>query len=205
MLDKYNMNQTTLKILSLFRSDYRRSSHVREIARETGVDVKSIQIQLRRLERKRILSSSIKGRNKEYSLTFSNLLTKYYLTLAETFTSITYLEENFLIKKIMSELEIGIEGTIILFGSFAKARPMKESDVDLFIVTEQLSKAHIDATREVEGLTGRTISVKSASETEFLKGFARGDPLLREVVSDHIILKGIDNFVDMMWRIHARP
>ena len=204
MLEKYNMNQTTLKILSLYKSDYRRTSHLREIAREIGVDVKSTQIQLRRLESVRILSSAFKGRNKEYSLNLSNLLTKYYMTLAETFTSITYLEMNFLIKKIVSELDHRIQETIILFGSFAKGDATKESDIDPFTVTEQELKVHIDAAREVEGLIGRKINVKSTCEAEFVKGFARGDPLIREVVSDHIILKGIDSFVGMMWRIYAR-
>ncbi len=95
-------------------------------------------------------------------------------------------------------------GTIILFGSFAKGRASKESDVDLFIVSEEETSVHINAVREIEGLTDRKINVKSMSEAEFLKGFARGDLLMR-VVSDHVMLKGIDSFVNMMWRIHVRP
>ena len=42
---------------------------------------------------------------------------------------------------------------------------------------EEESSVHTDATREVEGLTGRKINAKSTSETEFLKGLARGDSL----------------------------
>jgi predicted nucleotidyltransferase len=91
-------------------------------------------------------------------------------------------------------------GTIILFGSFAKGRAPKESDVDLFIVSEEETSVHINAVREIEGLTDR-----KTNEAEFLKRFARGDPLMREVVSNHVILKGIDSFVNMMWRIHVRP
>ena len=205
MFQKHNINQTTLRILQLYRSDYKRSLHLREVARETRASVSPIHIQLKRLERMRVLSSTFKGRNKEYSLDLSNLLTKYYMTLAETFTSITFLERNFLIKKIVSELENRIQETIILFGSFAKGDATKESDIDPFTVTEQELKVHIDAAREVEGLIGRKINVKSTCEAEFVKGFARGDPLIREVVSDHIILKGIDSFVNMMWHVHARP
>jgi len=57
MLEEYNINQTTLKILGLYRSDYGRSMHLRKIARETKVDVKAVQLQLKRLERLNILSS----------------------------------------------------------------------------------------------------------------------------------------------------
>jgi hypothetical protein len=44
MMKGYNINQTTLKILGLYRSDYRRSLHLRQIARETNVDVKAVQL-----------------------------------------------------------------------------------------------------------------------------------------------------------------
>jgi len=42
---------------------------------------------------------------------------------------------------------------------------------------EEKSSVHTDATREVKGLAGRKINAKSTSETEFLKGLARGDSL----------------------------
>ena len=77
MMEEYNINQTTLKILGLFRNDYRRSLHLRQIARETRVDVKAVQLQLKRLERMNILSSLLKGRNKEYSVNLRNSIAKY--------------------------------------------------------------------------------------------------------------------------------
>jgi hypothetical protein len=64
MMEEYNINQTTLKILGLYMSDYRRSLHLRQIAR--------VQLQLKRLKRMNILSSVRKGRNKEYSVNLQN-------------------------------------------------------------------------------------------------------------------------------------
>jgi len=37
-----------------------------------------------------------------------------------------------------------------------------------------------------------------------LKGLENGDPLVREVASNHVVLKGIDEFCDTMWRYYAR-
>ncbi|MGB9003018.1 MAG: hypothetical protein WCC52_04345, partial [Nitrosotalea sp.] len=68
MLEEYNITQTTLKIISLYRYNYAVSVHLREIARETNVDVKSIQLQLKKLEKINVLSSAVRGRNKEYTL-----------------------------------------------------------------------------------------------------------------------------------------
>jgi hypothetical protein len=110
MMEEYNINQTTLKILGLYRSDYRRSLHLRQIAR--------VQLQLERLPRTNILSSVRKGRNKEYSVNLKNSIAKYYLMLAETFACITYLTGNFSLKKITSQIGDSLEGTTILFGTF---------------------------------------------------------------------------------------
>jgi len=203
MMQKYNINQTTLRIVGLYRSDYLKSLHVREIARETGVDVKAIHLQLKRLEKANVLSSTLKGRNKEYSLNLSNLLTKYYLVLAEAYASITYLGKNFLVKRIIDELSEQIEGVIILFGSYAKGQTTGESDIDLFIITEE--EVAVDVAKEIGDLTGRDINIKSANKMRFLRGLERNDPLMKEVVSDHIVLKRIDNFCDTLWYFYARP
>jgi len=203
MMQKYNINQTTLRIVGLYRSDYLKSLHVREIARETGVDVKAIHFQLKRLEKANVLSSILKGRNKEYSLNLSNSLTKYYLVLAEAYASVTYLGRNFLVKRIIDELSEQIEGVIILFGSFAKGQTTEESDVDLFIITGE--EVAVDVAKEIGDLTGRDINIKSADKMRFLRGLERKDPLMKEVISDHIVLKGMDNFCDILWYFYAGP
>jgi hypothetical protein len=57
---------------------------------------------------------------------------------------------------------------------------------------------------EASRLIDREISVKSTTEEQFLKGLMNGDPLIREVAANHIILKGIDNTCDIMWKYYAR-
>jgi len=202
MMEQYNINQTTLRILGLYASDYEKSLHLREIARGTKVDVKAVQLQLKRLEERNILSSIMKGRNKEYYLNLSNSISKYYMILAETFASLSYLGKNFLIKKVIDEIGSHIEGTIMLFGSFAKGRTNERSDIDLFVVAEK--KIDRSIFTKAGNLIGRETSVKSSTKRQFLKGLENGDPLIREVVSNHIVLKGIDEFCDTMWRYYAR-
>jgi len=202
MMEQYNINQTTLRILGLYASDYKKSLHLREIARETKVDVKAVQLQLKRLEKRNILSSIMNGRNKEYYLNLSNSTSKYHMILAETFASLSYLGKNFLIKKVIDEIGTHIEGTIILFGSFAKGQISETSDIDLFVVTEK--KLDRSIFMKAGNLIGRETSVKSSTRRQFLKGLENGDPLVREVASNHVVLKGIDEFCDTMWRYYAR-
>ncbi len=202
MLEKYNINQTTLKILGLYSTDYAKSMHLRAIARETGVDVKAVQLQLKRLEKMNILSSVLKGRNKEHRLNLSNSLAKYYMVMAETFACIGYLRRNFLIKKIVDEIANKIDGVIVLFGSFAKGQATKDSDVDIFVISEK--KPNRLVIEEAGSLVARVISMKSMSRNQFMRGLADKDPLVNEIISNHITLKGMDEFCDIMWRYHAR-
>ncbi len=202
MMEEYNINQTTLKVLGLYTRNYRRSLHLRAIARETDVDVKTIQIQLRRLESINVVSSSVKGKNKEYSLNLGNQITKYYMILGETFASLVFVAKHFVIKKIQGEIADKIIGTVILFGSFAKGQTRKDSDVDLLV----LSGKRIDRNMigEAGSLVDRKISVKLMRREQFAEGLGRNNPLVREVVQNHVVLSGVDDLCDILWRFYAR-
>jgi len=202
MMKKYNINQTTLKLLGLYRSNYTTSFHVREAARKTRIDVKAIQLQLKMLEKINVASSTQKGRNKEYSLNLNNYLAKYYMILAETFASITYLSKNFEVKKLISEIGDKIGDSVLLFGSFAKGEMTQESDIDLLVIGDR--KPDLDAVREAGRLMGREISVKSTTEEKFLEGLTNSDPLMLEVATNHVILKGVDTVCNAMWLYYAK-
>ncbi|MGI0066574.1 MAG: nucleotidyltransferase domain-containing protein [Nitrosotalea sp.] len=201
MLEEYNITQTTLKIIGLYTENYKKSIHLREIAREVNVDVKSVQLQLQRLEKINVLSSVLKGRNKEYALNLNNTITKYYLIMAESFTSIIYLKKHFLIKKIFNEISDRIDGPLILFGSFVKGGYTKESDIDIFVINEK--KIDKMMALKTSDLVDREINIKSSNKIQFLNGLRNKDLLINEIVSNHIILKGIDEFCEIMWRYHV--
>ena len=196
------INQTSTKILALFTTNYKTSSYLREIARETQVDVKAISLQLNRLEKKNILTSIQKGKNKEYSLNFGNYLTLYYLVLAECFVTIEYLDNNFEVKKLVSETAGNLGKTALLFGSFAKGNVTQDSGIDILIIDD--NKPDLSIFKEMGSLLSREISIKCVSEKQFSAGLSNNDPLILEVVANHIILKGIDNLCNMLWQHYAK-
>ena len=199
---KYHVNQTTLKILSLFRSNYKTAFYLRQIARQIQVDAKAVSLQLNRLEEANIIISIPKGKNKEYSLKLGNYLSLYYLVLAEAYTTIDYLDRNFDVKKLVSETADNLGKTAILFGSFAKGNMTQESDIDIIIIDDK--KPDLSAFKEVGSLLSREISIKFMSEQQFSNGLIRKDPLILEVVANHIILKGIDKLCNILWRYYAK-
>jgi predicted nucleotidyltransferase len=59
------------------------------------------------------------------------------------YTTITFLDKYFLIKRVLDELQRGNDtllGIIVLFGNFAAERADERSDVDLLTITEYPSK-----------------------------------------------------------------
>jgi predicted nucleotidyltransferase len=206
MMEKYNINQTTLRIVGRYTSDYGMSLHLREIARQTRVDVKATQLQLKRLESMNVLTSMPKGRNKEYSLKLDNPITKYYVMMGEAFATVICLANNFVIKKVVSEVVGKIEGTVVLFGSFARGDATRRSDVDLFVIGDAGLRARTkNMVDDASELIGRRISLKTASSEQFLKGMVDADPLVKEVISNHVILRGLDEFCEILWSYYARP
>lgn len=205
MLDKYlTINQTTLRMLELYRNDYSKLLHVRQISREIDVDVKATQLQLKKLEKLNVLSSTFKGKNKEYSLNLGNTITPYFIILAEIFRTMTYLLKNFEIKKLVQE-ENDMDGIVILFGSFARGEENKDSDVDLLqVVTNRRSKRSEGVSKRMEETIGRNISLKVTTKVEFMQGLRSGDPLIREVASNHIVLRGTEDFCKLMWKYYGK-
>ena len=201
MKEKYNINHTTLRILGLFLNNYYKTAHMREISREVNIDVKAVGLQLKRLVQANVLSNSRRGRNKEYRLNLGNLATRSYLLLAEVFATINYLGDNFLIKKLSTEIEDKVQAPIILFGSYARGEATEDSDIDLFIISEK--DIDEEAVTEVTRLTGREVNIKTTNNHKFLMGLMDNDPLIKEVISNHVVIKGAEELVEIMWRYHG--
>ncbi|MCW4017787.1 MAG: nucleotidyltransferase domain-containing protein, partial [Candidatus Bathyarchaeota archaeon] len=90
----------------------------------------------------------------------------------------------------------------LLFGSFAKGNMTEESDIDIIVLADK--KPDVNAFRAVGKLINREVSVKFATEEQVLNGLRETDPFMREIMSNHIVLKGIDTACNIMWRYYAR-
>ncbi len=198
MLEKYNVNQTTLKILQLYSGEYGKRLHLREIARAVGVDVKAVQLQLRNLEENNVLRSELRGRNKDFSLNPENPMTMYHMVLAEVYTSIRLMETSYPIKRVAGELLGKVRGIVAVFGSYAKAVEDEESDIDILVIGDDLPVELTD----LNDVIGREVNIRHISTESFSTGIKNRDPLIVEVESSHVLLSGFDDFCEAMWNIH---
>ena len=191
-----------IKIISLYRSNYLAQFHVREIAKLTQKSHVTLLPHLKSLEQNKVLSAKTIGKNKLYALNFENIITKNYLAISETVETMAFLEEVFIIKKIMKEIfDLKLLGTIIIFGSYAKRTFRKDSDIDLFYLGE-LNDKDVQNIRTICEIYGKTINVKKSTLKNFESGLRKKDPLIIEVIKSHIILQNPEQFVNPLWRYY---
>ena len=163
-------------VLELLRGE----NHVRNIAKLVGISHMTISRKIRGLAKDNIVDFKENGKNKTYFLkktseakTFSIMSEnyKYLKTLAK------YPTLRIIFDKIQRNKKIKLA---ILFGSYAKGLEKQDSDIDIYIETEN-GKIR----REVELIDSR-LSIK-------IGAFSSDNLLIKEIIKNHVILKGIED------------
>ena len=189
-----------LNIISLFRQNYLSHFHVREMAKLIKKSHVTLLPHIQALENDRIISPKTIGKNKVYSLNLNNIAAKNYMLLAEITEANSYLEQNFLIKKIISEIfNLNLTGAIALFGSYAKKTFNSSSDIDLFY----LGKIDDDEIKAIQGIGkiyGKTINIKALSFENFNSCLRKNDVLIIEILKNHFLLQNLELFINEFWR-----
>jgi predicted nucleotidyltransferase len=174
MLKKLDfITPTLLKVLYLFQEDPMQELHEREVARRARVSDGSANRILRRLSEIKVLKRSRRGRMVFYRLDMKNPVARQFKTLFNVYSL------NELVEKTKQFCQ-----KIILFGSCSEGVDVKESDLDLFILTNEKDrvKSNIsDYQRKIQ----RRISPIIVSSNEFVKLENEDKPLYER------ILKGI--------------
>lgn len=125
------------------------------------------------------------GKNKIYFIKKSTIA-KQYVYQAEMYKLIRlitiYPELEVLIKEILESTD---EQLIVLFGSYAKFSAKKESDIDLYICSQNNSL--IDKLTQINS----KISIK-------LGKFDTNSNLIKEIINNHIILRGEEVYYEQL-------
>jgi predicted nucleotidyltransferase len=163
---------TLLKVLYLFHESPMEEFHEREVVRRTRVSKGSANKILRRLSEIEVLKREKRGRMVFYRLDMKNALARQFKVLFNVYSL------NELVEEIKQDCE-----RIMLFGSCSEGTDVKESDVDLFVLTNEKNKvkSKISAYRKM----GRRIAPIVVNSNEFVKLRREDKPLYER------ILKGI--------------
>lgn len=187
----YQKRNKELDIIALYSGNYNAKFYLRQISKLAKLPLKTCQNTLVNLEKERMVKSKVEGRNKYFSLNLDNIQTKSNLLKAEIYKTDNFLEKYSEFKIFLKSLNTNI--LIIIFGSFAKFKANKDSDLDLFIVSEKEQKLPFH-------LLPHKIHQVNLSEESFKKAISEKEALIKEIEENHIILNNHSFYINIMWR-----
>jgi len=191
----YQKRNKGLEVIALYTGNYKAEFYLRQIAKLAKLPVKTCQNILSQLEKDKILKGKVEGKNKYFSLNLDNIQTKSYLLQAEIHKTDMFLENYPQIKTFLKSFNTNIP--IIVFGSFAKLKANKDSDIDLFIVSEKGQKLPFH-------LLPYKVHQVNLSENSFMKSLKEQEVIIKEIEENHVILNNHSFYVNMMWGYYAK-
>lgn len=157
--------------------------------------LKNVQNTVKSLEKSRIVKSSVRGKNKYFSLNRDNVQTKLYLLQAEIYRTLLFLKRYQPFKTFLKEVSTQIP--IVIFGSFAKFAAEENSDVDLLIISEHEEKLPFH-------LLPYKIHEIRLSGDSFKKVLEKQETLIKEIEENHVILNNHSFYVNEMWNYYEK-
>lgn len=177
------------EIYNFFLKSYNNEYYGRELAKKLKISQKNIALTLNDLEKEGILTSITKGNTKYFSLNKRNDLFKRYIHLAEVERSINFLKKH---PKIAHIFKGKKEGIICIFGSYAKEEQRQNSDLDILLIG---SKQEKEITKQAKQFN-LDISIKKGSKNDFKSMLKNKNPLINEIIENHIIITGFEEFIE---------
>jgi len=176
MFQKMNIfSKPSLKILCFLGRRYREEYHTREIVRKVDISLGSASRSLNLLEKEELVNKEEKGKLSRYKANMENPL------LRELKIVFTLLE----IEELLKDLKT-TTNQIILYGSCAIGEDTQDSDIDLFIHSDNNKKVtkiinnhqkHID----------RTVSLVVLSDIELQKLKQKDKPFYSRVKKGRLL------------------
>lgn len=182
-------------VIALYSSNYKSEFYLRQISKLTKLPLKTCQNVLARLEKERILKSQVEGKNKYFTLNLDNIQTKSHILKAEIYKTDNFLEKypqfNIFLKSFNTTVPI------IIFGSFAKLKADKDSDLDILSLSKEEQKLPYH-------LLPYKIHQNNLSEDSFKKALMEKETLIQEIMENHIILNNSSSYVNLVWEYYGK-
>ncbi|MDI6903502.1 MAG: nucleotidyltransferase domain-containing protein [Methanocellales archaeon] len=180
MLEKLLTSKTRVKILELLILNADSEFYLRETAKRVGISPAYVKKELENLQELNLILQRKRGNMILFKI---NKNSPIFEELKSIFLKTESLGE--FIRKNLRKL--GEIKHALIYGSFAKGRESKESDIDLLVIGSVREEELIEVIREVEGKTGREINYIIWSGNEFREKANKKHHLLMDIIKNPVI------------------
>jgi predicted nucleotidyltransferase len=154
----------------------KKEAHGRELAKGLKTSLTRVQSILTELRNSNVLDYKTQGKNHIYFIK-GNLVAKSFILNAENYKLAKLLRKYPFLEPLFKEItERYSDLMIILFGSYAKFIPKEDSDIDLYIETDD------KRIKESIQRMNDNLNVKTGK-------FNKDDLLIQEIVKNHVIIQ----------------
>ncbi len=200
MMDKDTSSITGMevKIVNFLLQNSGEQFAVREIARKMKVDYKHVHSTIQKLAKKNILRKMRKANVDLCSLNLKENLSAVYYTESER--TRMFLEAHLDLKEFFKSVTNRVKTNfyiLLVFGSFAKGKEHKNSDLDLLIVsTTRSTSEEIERIISNEALfLKRKVQSVFLDEKEFSANILdRSMNVVKEALKNHVLIFGAESF-----------
>src|SRR3989344_988932 len=175
-----NKNNLELEIILVL---LRNKTHLREIARILNEPHSTILRKINGLLKDNVLDYKKEGKNKVFFIK-DNLKAKNYIYSAEIYKLNKLLKKYPELSVIFDDIKRKFsKGMVILFGSYAKGIQKQDSDIDIYLETNN------------DELKNKVKEINSKLSIKIGK-FDAKSLLIREIIKNHIIIRGLEDFYE---------
>jgi predicted nucleotidyltransferase len=158
-------------------------NHVRGLAKELKTNHMIVQRKIKNLEEENVVDYKEEGKNKSYFLK-KNIEAKTYVFKTEGYKLLKLLEKNPGLRRIIEVVQKDSRIKMaVLFGSYAKNIAKPESDIDIYINTQDEK-----IKRDIHTLNSR-LNVKIGK-------YDKSNLLIKEIEKNHVIIKGVEEYYE---------
>lgn len=175
--------QVRAEVLRLLFADSSREVHVRDLERQSGLNVKTVQDELEKLTKADLVTSRRDGNRRYYRANASHPL---FVDLQQIVLKTAGLRD--VLSNALAPVK-GIEVAFV-FGSLASGSGKAASDVDLLVIGDAGLRTLAPVLRKASEALGREINPVTMSAAEFKKGRTKHPLLVDILAKPKLFVKG---------------
>jgi predicted nucleotidyltransferase len=168
---------STLRLVTHFLLHPEHRLHFRALQRHTELSVHSLQREVARLESLGLIRREVEGRNVFFVPVGDHPSWDALRTLVRE-----HAHPAEVLRDALRDIA-GIEAAFV-FGSFARENPRPDSDVDLFVVSDDAAQRTLgEALLEAQVLLGRAVDMKRYTPSKLARRFRDNTAFVRDVLA----------------------
>lgn len=158
----------------------RKEGHLRQIAKEIGINHMTIKRALDSLVEENVLDVRVEGKNNVFSIK-RTIEAENIAFASELYKFNNFLKKHPELRQELEQLRKMPAEIILIYGSYAKGTETEKSDIDIYILSANRKL------KEKASKLNKKFSIQIGK-------YDKSNPLIKEIEKNHVVVKGVEVF-----------